>query len=151
MSNELVRSNHKPTLQASPSPDAEFAAMFAASDVLSRAGLATHLIATGEALERLNRDVAEARRFRAIADERFLLGAEGRADSTPPRLWNVPMMAKQLGVSADVVRRRARKWSFALCVTHDACHGGNRGCDLRFRAAEAATWVNAQRRQGVRR
>jgi hypothetical protein len=101
---------------------------------------------TGEHNRQLGVDLNELRRLRALADERFFHRDDRiERDKGPPKLWDVRMMAKQLGVAEDVVRRRARSWQFTLCVAHQRCRGGKRGCDLRFIASEAADWVNKQR------
>jgi hypothetical protein len=148
MQNQLVSSNHSPhqnAIQRSRVVDPITIAHLAASEVLSAAGSKDIVIATDESARDLAADLAELRRLRALADERFF---ESSAVSTHQQasLWDVPKMAKQLGLSACVVRRHAARWSFTLCVAHDACRGGRRGCDLRFRAPDATAWINAQRR-----
>jgi hypothetical protein len=148
MDNQLISSNHSSLPNAIKRPgivDPIAVAHLAAAEILSAVGIQEILIATGDSVRELAAEQAELRRLRAIADERFLHGATGRSEDAPS-LWGVRKMAKQLGLSAEVVRRRAARWSYTLCVAHDGCRGGRRGCDLRFRASEAAAWINAQRK-----
>jgi hypothetical protein len=143
MTLELVNSNHNSECDASE--------LLAAHERLAEAraaiGCPDGLLIRPHELEALRRDRTELRRLHALADVRLL----GGASDGPPRVWTVPQMAKQLALSPAAVRRRARDWSFTRCVAHGSCRGGQRGCDLRFVANDAAAWVNSQRRQRAAR
>lgn len=94
--------------------------------------------------------VADASRWREAAGSP---AAAPDADSRPPRLWTVRELAKQAGISEKAARHLARKL-LTVCVAPShccGCLGGTRGCDLRFVAAAASAWVNAQRRQRAAR
>jgi hypothetical protein len=138
---QLVNTNHNSNHSATASLADE-------QQLLERLGelYGTFSLFTGEHDRQLCTDLNELRRLRALADERFLQ-EDGRTehDKGPPRLWDVRTMAKQLGLADEVVRKRARSWAFTLCVAHQRCRGGTRGCDLRFIAKEAAAWVSARR------
>lgn len=140
MGDELINSNHSSDQKA-----ILLDACWRAGDILVAAGVKEYVILVDENVREFGRDVNELRRFRALADERFLSAPQGQVDKNPPKLWDVAMMAKQFGLSADTVRRRARGWSFTRCVAHPKCNGGTRGCDIRFIAAEAAEWLNGKR------
>lgn len=128
-------------------------ALYAAGDLLSAAGEIEQFIATGEGAREVSRKLYEHRLLYAIADERWRDDCRdgSKSASVLPKCWDVRMLAKQLGVHVDTVRRWTRqgKFSFALCVTHPHCRGGTRGCDLRYIANEAHAWVIGRR--GVRR
>jgi len=144
---ELVNSNHNSNHAATVSSADE-------PQLLERLGelYGTFSLFTGEQDRQLCVDLNELRRLRALADERFFQADEHiDKDQRPPRLWTVADMAKQLALSRAAVRRCARRLPFTLCVAHQNCRGGQRGCDLRFVAADASAWVNSQRQRTAKR
>ena len=152
MQEELANSNHKFS-EVATAVSAVVRVHCDAAEALAAVCGPDLLIATGEDCRRINADLCELRRFRELADKRWLEGHARMADEKPRRAWRVPEMAKQLGLSEGAVRRRARSWPFSYCATHANCLRGTRGCDLRFVASEASAWVARQRtaQMGARR
>jgi hypothetical protein len=69
------------------------------------------------------------------------------SDSKPPHLWTVRQLAKQAGISEKAARALARKLN-VVCVAPShccGCRGGTRGCDLRFLAETASSWLSQRR------
>jgi hypothetical protein len=144
MSLQLINSNHT---SGSETSELE-AALGRLIEAKSAIGCPDGVLVRARDYYRLVREANELRRLQALADARLLGDA---ADRPPARPWTVSEMAKQLGLSPAAVRRRKSKWAFTRCVAHENCRGGTRGCDLRFVAAEASSWVNSQRRRGAAR
>ena len=148
MSLQLTNSNHTSASDASLIEPAELQRLEADLAELQRlkaaVGCPDGALIPQRAHLRLVADQIELRRLHALADAGLMGGTADR--DGPPRLWTVAELAKQLALSPAAVRRRARGWSFTRCVAHGSCRGGQRGCDLRFIAKEAAAWVNSQRR-----
>jgi hypothetical protein len=153
-----ISTNHK-IFPPSSVVDPITVALFAATEALTAVGIKDMLIATDDSARQMGADLAELRRLRAIADERFLTGSSAAGEPTTAPMARARALARSAALTAasDGARlmtvKETAAWlrksqSFVYRHAHELGVrrvGSGRGGDLLFKISDVEAWIEAKR------